>query len=263
MELADFHARVAALLRSGRPFGTARLVGLEGSVPQAAGASMVVHPDGAIEGTIGGGRFEAAATTDLLGMLEDGAGRAVELKRYTLSRDELGMYCAGRAEVLLETFPAGDELVIFGGGHVGAALCRQARQVGGFRVTVVDDRLPYADPAHHPQADRVIRTDPTYAAGLPELGPWTYAVMVTRCHDVDKALLARLAPLELAYLGMIGSKAKWKQLRAILEREGADPAHLDSVHAPIGLPLGRTKRPEEVALSILAEVIKVRNERAG
>ncbi|GIW70899.1 MAG: xanthine dehydrogenase [Planctomycetota bacterium] len=259
MEAAAFHARVAELLRAGQPFGTARLIDFKGSVPQAPGAAMIVHPGGAIEGTIGGGRFEAAVTTELLGMLQDG-GR-IALRTYTLSRDELGMYCAGQAQVLLEAFAPAAELVIFGGGHVGAALVRLARQVGGFRITVVDDRLPYAAPEHHPDADRVVHTDPTYTEGLPALGPWSYAVLVTRCHEVDRTLLARLAPLDLAYLGMIGSRAKWGQIRRLLEREGIAPAQLDRVHAPIGLDLGRTKRPEEVALSILAEVVRTRNQR--
>ncbi len=259
MERARFHERVAALLRAGERFATAYLIGLEGSVPQAAGAAMIVHPDGRTEGTIGGGRFEAAVITDLLALLE--RAPALERRRYTLSRDALGMYCAGRAEVVLEAFAPADELVIFGGGHVGAALCRLARLVGGFRITVIDDREPYATPERHPDADRVVRTDPTYTDHLPPLGPHSYVAMVTRCHEVDRHLLARLAPLDLAYLGMIGSQAKWKQLRALLEREGIAAEHLDRVRAPIGIPLGRTKRPEDVALSILAEIVRTRNAR--
>ncbi|RME77094.1 MAG: hypothetical protein D6776_00115 [Planctomycetota bacterium] len=261
MDARAFHRRVAELLDAGRAFGTARLVALEGSVPQAAGAAMIVHPDGGTEGTVGGGRLEAAAITDLLGLLERGE-RACVLERYTLSRNELGMYCAGRAQLLLETYPPPDELVIFGGGHVGAALCRLAREVGGFRITVVDDRAPYADPARHPGADRVVHTDPSYTEDLPVLGAHSYCVVVTRCHEVDRVLVGRLAALDLAYLGLIGSAAKWRQLRALLEREGLAPQRLDRVVCPIGLPLGPTKRPEEVALSILAQLVERRHAHA-
>jgi xanthine dehydrogenase accessory factor len=255
----EFFARVARLIEEGRSFATARLLDVEGSVPQEPGAGMIVHPDGAIEWTIGGGRFEATVTTDALRLLE---GRArVELKEYALTREDLRMYCAGRARVLLEAHRPAPELVIFGGGHVGESLGRLAAEVRLFRTTVVDDRPQYAARERHPRADRVVATDPTWREGVPPLGPWTYAVLVSRCHEVDKQLLKRLAGEDLAYLGMIGSKTKAATMLRELESEGVPRAHLERVRAPIGLDLGETKEPGAVALSILAEVVKALNER--
>jgi xanthine dehydrogenase accessory factor len=252
-----FFARVAELLRTGHRFAVARLLEVEGSVPQHVGAAMIVFEDGRIEGTIGGGRFEASVILDAMKLLEQGL--AVKVETYSLTRDDLMMYCAGRAEVILEAFSGGRDLLIFGGGHVGQALSRLAPGVGGFRVVVIDDRAEFAQAAAHPRAHRVIHTDPLYDRDLPELNERTYAVIVTRCHDVDKKLLRKLAPLKLAYLGMIGSKSKAKSLLRELEDEGISREQLDRVRTPIGLPLGVTKEPGEIALAILAEVVQAKN----
>ncbi len=259
MRPQEHFARIAALLEDGRAFASARLLDVEGSVPQEPGAALIVRADGAIEGTIGGGRFEATVAADALALLE--AGGAVEVREYALTRDELRMYCAGRARVLLEAHRPAPDLVVFGGGHVGEALGRLAADVGLFRTTLVDDRPLYAARDRHPRVDRVVRTDPTYTEGAPALGPDSYVVLVTRCHDVDRTLLKRLAPLDLAYLGMIGSKTKARSLFRELEAEGVPRERLERVRAPIGLDLGPTKDPGAVALSILAEVVKALEER--
>jgi xanthine dehydrogenase accessory factor len=256
----DFFARIASLLEAGRPFATARLVAAEGSVPQAPGAAMIVHPDGSIEWTIGGGRFEASVILDALRLLESGG--AIEVKEYALTRDELRMYCAGRARVLLEAHRPAPELVVFGGGHVGEALGRLAAEMRLFRTCVVDDRAQFASRDRHPRVDRVVQTDASWREGVPPLGPWTYAVVVSRCHDVDKALVRRLAAEDLAYLGMIGSKTKARSLVRELEQEGVPADRLARVRTPIGLDLGETKDPATVALSILAEVVRFLNERS-
>jgi xanthine dehydrogenase accessory factor len=258
---ADFYRRIAALLDEGRRFATARLLDARGSVPQHPGAGMIVFPDGSIERTIGGGRFEATVILDAVRLLDSGG--AIELREYALTRDDLHMYCAGVARVLLEAHRPSPELVIFGGGHVGEALGRLAAEARLFRTAVVDDREAFASRARHPSVDRVIHTDPLYQDGLPALGPWTYAVIVTRCHEVDRALLKRLAALDLAYLGMIGSETKARSMLAELADEGVARERLERVRSPIGLRLGETKEPGAVAVSILAEVVKTLNERGG
>jgi xanthine dehydrogenase accessory factor len=256
---ADFHGRVARLIEEGRRFATARLLDVRGSVPQRPGAGMIVFPDGAIEGTIGGGRFEATAILDAVRLLETGA--AIEVKEYALTREDLRMYCAGRARVLLEAHEPAPELVIFGGGHVGEALGRLAAAARLFRTTLVDDRAPYAARERHPSVDRVVLTDALYRENLPPFGAWTYAAIVTRCHDVDKAVLKRLCGEDVAYVGMIGSESKARTILRELEDDGVPRERLARVRTPIGLPLGRTKEPGAVAVSILAEVVKALHER--
>lgn len=259
MNLAAFYRRVGELLSSGTRFGCARLVEAKGSVPQTPSASLILYPDGSFEGTIGGGRFEAQVLSDLLAMIE--SDERIDYRRYGLNRNELQMFCAGEAHVLLETFRAGSELLVFGGGHVGEALAKLAREVGGFSITVVDDRATYADPKRHPRAHATAHTDASYTDNMPTLGPGSYVVLVTRCHDVDRILCKRFAVLDLAYLGMIGSKAKAASFRKLLLSEGISEEHIARIHMPIGLDLGPTKRPNDVALSILAEVVKVRQQR--
>ncbi len=254
----EFQRRLTELLERRARFASARLLEVRGSVPREVGAGMIVYPDGRIESTIGGGRFEAMVIYDAVAMLERGERLAV--KEYALTRDELRMYCAGRARVLIETHRPGPHLAIFGGGHVGRALGLIAPDTGLFYTTLVDDRPEFASRERHPRVDRVVLTDPTYTEGIPPLDEDTYAVVVTRCHNVDQALLRRLAPLPLPYLGLIGSRTKARSMLAELEQEGIPRERLERVRSPVGLPIGG-KEPGAVAVSILAEVIQVLNAR--
>ncbi len=256
----EFFRRVAELLEKGAPFATARLLDVRGSAPQEPGAAMIVFPDQRIEGTIGGGRFEATVILDAAAALEKGEPR-VEVREYALTQHELRMYCAGRVRVLVELHRSGPELLICGGGHVGQALGRLAAVSGLFHTTLVDDRAEFASRERHPTVDRLVLTDPTYREGFPALHGETYAVIVTRCHAVDKHLVKRLATEDvLPYLGLIGSRSKIASLFDELEAEGVPRAALARVRAPIGLPIGG-KEPGAVAVSILAEVVQVLNGR--
>ena len=149
----EFHRRVVALLEAGTQFATARLVRVAGHSPQDPGAAMIVHPDGGIEFTIGGGPFEAEVIQDCVALL--GRGEAVLQRTYDLTREALGMDCAGRVTVLLEAPLPTERLVVFGGGHVGARIAAAGAALGLFQVWVIDDREAFADAALHPGAHRV------------------------------------------------------------------------------------------------------------
>ena len=252
--------RTAELLGAHREFVLAHLVSVTGSVPQQVGAKMIVFADRTTEFTIGGGPFEAKVTEAAAALLRSGAGP--ELKEYTLSQGDLGMYCAGKATVLLEVFRPDWRLLVFGGGHVGRALARMAVETGVFETWVIDDRAEFAAPAAHPTAAAVVHTDREYRRGVPEPDARTLVVIVTRCHEVDRRLLGRFARISgpeaaLPYVGMIGSRAKVTRMRAELAAEGLPAAALDRVHMPIGLPVGG-KNPGEIAVSILAQLLQVK-----
>lgn len=255
MDERAFHLRVADLLEKRLPFAVATIVRVDGSCPRGPGTKMLVHPDGRIEATIGGGRFEAMVIHDAVEAIEAGEAR---IQEYRLTKADIGMYCAGRVEVLIEPHRAEARLVVFGGGHVGQALVDLAAGMGGFHVTLIDDRPAFASKERHPRADEVVLTDEAYQRGVPTLDEHSYVAIVTRCHDVDKLIIRRLARAKVAYLGMIGSAAKARAVRAELEREGVPADDLARVRSPIGLPIGG-KSPGEIALSILAEIQVVRD----
>jgi xanthine dehydrogenase accessory factor len=248
--------------RSGRRAVLATVVRASGSTPRTVGARMVVLADGSTFGTIGGGAFEAVVTGDAKALLEK-PDPAPEVKRYTFTEhgdDALGMACGGTAEVLLEASGAGARLVIFGAGHVGLALAKLSATVG-FAPELVDDRPGSCEAAREAAVGRVWSCDASYVEGVPPLGPDCYVAVVTRCHRTDRLALKRVLGRPLRYVGLIGSRRKKTVIFGELEREdGVPQAELARVRCPIGLPIGG-ETPEEIAVSIVAELLKVKHER--
>jgi xanthine dehydrogenase accessory factor len=256
MRWQRFYERVSELLEQRKTFAIAEIVENRGSTPQDPGAAFIVFSDGSFEFTIGGGPFEAAVIADV----RAGFPQARPFRKtYQLSPQSLGMYCAGEAVVSVRYLHPDPRLLIFGGGHIGQALARLAGAMDLFEVEVVDDRPSYAIPERHPNAHRVTLADPNYSGNLPSPDPQSFAVIVTRCHQSDYRLLRYYLDKPLAYLGMVGSKSKWARFKRDLQAEGYSEEMLARVRSPIGLPIGG-KSPQEVALSILAEVIQVKNE---
>lgn len=158
-------------------------------------------------------------------------------------------------ELLLEPAPAPVELLILGGGHIAKPLAVMAA-ILGYRVTVVDDRPAFANTARFPGASQVICEDFGRALQETKIGPGTFIVIVTRGHRHDKLCLEKVVSQPSAYIGMIGSRRRVKALMAELRENGISPEPLEKVHSPIGLDIA-AETPEEIAVSILAELIKV------
>jgi xanthine dehydrogenase accessory factor len=251
------HRRIAGLLHQRKGFIVASILEVKGSCPQVPGKKMIVHSDGSFEFTIGGGSFEAEVIQDAR------AGRGERfpfVREYKLTKQELGMYCQGLVKVMFETYHARPRLIIFGGGHVGEALGRLVATTQLFEVVVIDDRKKYAAKNRHSTVDGVFYTDRMFKRNVPAVDENSYLVVVTRCHATDKLLIKRYVESPAVYLGLIGSRAKVKQFRKELIDEGISAPSLDRLRAPIGLPIGG-KDPAEVAVSILAELIQVKNQR--
>jgi xanthine dehydrogenase accessory factor len=255
--MIEVFEKVTELLRGGATIALASIVSASGSTPQRSGARMIVDACGKSYFTVGGGGLEAAVVKDALEAIAGGAGL---IKEYNLSGDggsSLEMACGGKTIVVIEVLRPSQKLVIFGGGHVGQALAHCAGDLD-FAVSVVDDREEYLAPGLYPPGVRIIRGPNEYDGELPELDESCYVVILTRSHVTDFNVLRHAVGCDTAYLGMIGSRKKVKGAFARLEAEGVGAAALDRVHAPVGLEIG-SKTPKEIAISILAEVIKVRN----
>ena len=172
------------------------------------------------------------------------------------------MFCKCDTKVLIECFHPEANLIVFGAGHVGYAFVNLASQLGVFNITVADDRPEFADADRFNGSINVVLTDRDYSDKLPEVNANSMVVIITRCHPTDKGLVKRYATSDAAYVGMIGSKSKRKILFKELEEEGVPKEALDRVRSPIGIQLGG-KEPTEIAVSILAEIVKVKNEVFG
>jgi xanthine dehydrogenase accessory factor len=232
------------------------VVSTEGSTPQKAGAKMVVYADGRLVGTIGGGCVEAEMTWRARQVIDN---RKAQLASYDLTPDQAGedgLVCGGRMEVFIEPIESTPTLCLFGAGHVAQPLARLAKGVG-FRVEVADDRVKFANRDRFPEADLVLVEDFASAARQMTLGRNTYAVVVTRGHGGDTEALAAVVGRGLRFVGLLGSRPKLVHVVTALEERGVPPAALAEIRCPLGVEVGAVS-PEEIAVSILAELIAVR-----
>ena len=254
--MKDVLAAALAAEQAGEPAALVTVVSTQGSTPQKAGAKMVVYADGRIVGTIGGGCVEAEMTWRARQVIE---ARKPQLASYELTADvagEDGLICGGRMEVFLEPIQAVPTLCLFGAGHVAQPLARMAKSVG-FRVEVADDRVRFANRERFPDADLVVVDDFPAAAAKMTLGRETYAIVVTRGHKGDADALEAVLGKGLRFVGLLASRPKLVHLAAALEERGVPRAELATIHAPLGLGIGAAT-PEEIAVSVLAEMIAVR-----
>jgi xanthine dehydrogenase accessory factor len=255
-ELTKVLEEVLRLERQGQPGVLVTLIEAGGSTPRHDVARMVVHADGNSVGTIGGGTLEHTMTQKALACLATGQPT---LESTTL--EQLGMPCGGQVKVLLEPLGLTPWLVIFGAGHVGQEVALAGERCG-FNVAVVDNRPEFANESRFPGTRQLVHSfDPAQWSSLP-WGTTTYAVVVTRDHEHDYAVVRALVERDLAYLGLMGSRKKVADARHRLAAEGVSADQIDRLHAPIGLDIA-SETPAEIAISILAEVISVRRGKEG
>ena len=253
----EVFAALAEALQRGEEVALVTITASTGSTPQRVGAKMLVYADGRTVGTIGGGCYENDAFWKAREAIK---ARKAQNVRYELTDDfaeESGLICGGQMEVFIEPVQPAPEVYVFGAGHVGYFLARMAHE-SGFRVNVIDDREKFASAERFPQGIRTVVDDiPSWLAAN-ALPPTAYAVIVTRGHRHDLDALRALAPRGLRYIGLIGSRAKVKRIYDALLEEGLTADALRNIHAPIGLDIGAIT-PQEIAVSILAELIAVKH----
>lgn len=162
--------------------------------------------------------------------------------------------------ILLEPINPPPDLVIAGAGHIGKVMAHLGKLLD-FNVTVIDDRHEYANKTNLPDADRIVVADiPEALSGIRKTKD-TYIVIVTRGHKDDAAALRSCIHEEVAYIGMIGSKNKVALMRSEFLKNGWATSELwERIHTPIGLPIN-SRTVEEIAISIAAQLIEVRNKK--
>jgi xanthine dehydrogenase accessory factor len=256
----DLFEEIVRLRRAGRRGALATIVHTNGSIPSYESSRMLVREDGSIAGTIGGGCVEAdvwAAAKEVMKM--EAPRKMVFNLNHEASYDN-GLICGGTLEVFVEPILPQPALYIFGGGHVSMALALAAHTTG-FAIGIVDDRETFANKERFPMAGEVYTS---YEEAFEKLKPSasSYLVIVTRGHRDDMRVLHWAAQTDARYIGMIGSKRKVLSVYEALEREGIPIEKLARVHAPVGLEIGALT-PEEIAISITAELIAIRRNAKG
>ena len=170
-----------------------------------------------------------------------------------------GMLKMGNTQVFAERFGAVPQLIICGGGHVAASVARLAKLLG-LPVLAMDDRKEYADSLSEAGADKVICQPFVQALEQVDGSAETYFIVATRAHAFDVACLKEILKKPAAYVGMMGSKGRSALVRRQLLEQGTDARRVEELYAPIGLSIG-SQTAEEIALSILAQVVAIKNKR--
>jgi xanthine dehydrogenase accessory factor len=243
---------LSALLRRGERGALATVVRAAGSTPQEVGARMLLEAGGRLYGTVGGGRIEAQVHEALVRCVEGEPARTLS---WDLTRD-LGMCCGGRMEVLVEPVLGAPRLVVFGAGHVAHATVKLAGSL--FRVTVVDERDDLNTAERFPEATRLCAA-PDEALRQLDMRSDDWLLIMTHDHALDQLALEAALVRPHHYIGMIGSKRK-VLLAYERARHKRAAACFERVYAPVGLDLGAVG-PEEIAVSVLAELIALRRGR--
>lgn len=252
----DVWATLATWRAAGRRVAMLTVVESRGFTPQKAGTRMLLAEDGATAGTIGGGAIEHEALREARELLGGGGGARTIKKR--LSQD-LGMCCGGEMVIYLESIEAPPRLFLFGAGYVARPIAALA--VGcGFDVTVIDGRPEWASAERFPGA-AVRCEDPEDFARATASTAEDFAVVVTHDHTLDQHIVQELLRRPLRFTGMIGSFAKARKFELRLSARGFTEAQLARLRTPLGLAIG-AQTPEEIAVSVLAELVAVRRGAA-
>ena len=259
-QVSTIYQALAELEQSGEGGALCMIVSSRGSTPRHTGSKMLVYPDGHFIGTVGGGEVESRVIQEALAALREGQPRLLSYDMVDPSQGDPGV-CGGQLEVYVEPILSQATIVIIGGGHVGKAVAHLARWLN-FRVVVSDDRTEFCTPEANPDADAFY---PVSMGDLPnqmKITPQTYLILTTRGASVDIAGLSPLLDSPAGYIGVIGSRRRWTVTRKGLLDAGVPEEKLERVHSPMGLELN-AETPEEIAVSILAEIIMLRNGGNG
>lgn len=255
--MLEIYQELANLIPKGERAVLATVVATQGSAPRKAGTKMLIREDGSALGTIGGGNVESEAREKAKEILKSGTPQLLrfDIKEGTTTTP------GGQVDIFFEPILPQDTLYLFGAGHVSQSTAAVGKLLG-FQVTVIDPRPEYNNRDRFPDADSLIVED--CSTCFPKLGvdENDYIVIFTATHESDEACLHFAAQTKVTYVGMIGSKRKVAQIKEHLLQKGVSQEQLDRVHSPIGLDIG-AETPEEIAVSIMAEIVKVKRGKTG
>jgi xanthine dehydrogenase accessory factor len=240
--MSDWLASIARNLAAEKLFAAATILSGNGS----AGTKMLVYPDGSHEGEFQPPELEAQVIADAR----------------QLMRQETSTTCTyGDVQVYIEVFAPPPKLIIVGGVHTAIPLSQIAK-ILGFRVTIIDGRGRFATRERFPNVDELIVEWPDEALPKLKIDNSTYVVILTHDPKFDLPTLKALSSMQPRYIGAMGSRETRRQHMDQLRAEGVPDEFLQTVYGPIGLDLG-ARTPEEMALSIMAEIVAVRYGHRG
>ena len=255
----DFQNLMKVISRLLEDGGTAVVITVM-SGTEAIGSKLLVQESGETFGSLGDQHLDTAATGNALTFLQSRDDTR------TISFSELDPNFASDKQILLlyERLQPSPRLVVCGAGHVGASLAKLGRFVG-YHTTLIDDRDEFVDPTRFPHEQIELVVAQNWGDAVKEAignGRGVAVAIVTRGHNEDEECMHAVVATNPDYVGLIGSKRRTNIVIENLRRAGVSEAKLKNIRAPIGLDIGAVT-PEEVAMSIIAEIVSERHGREG
>src|SRR5947209_13468799 len=260
MNSTTIYNEIQASLQRGERIAVATVVKTAGAAPCGVGTKMLVRADGTTSGSFSGPNTDGRVAQLGMQALREGRSYATHLHLDADQGEAVGS-CGATLELFIDVLRPEPQLIVAGAGYVAQALARLAASLD-FRIVVVDDRRDLADP--HVFSDKVQLTFGDIPQTIRDLEPdeASWIVIVTRGHHLDKDALQAALETHARYVGMIGSPGKIKNIFRDLLEDGITREQLAQVHSPIGLDLG-AETPDEIALSIAAEMLMLRKSATG
>lgn len=209
------------------------------------GGKLLIWPDGKISGSL-----NSSYLKEQILQLVNGLFKEQKSQRFKISQEEM-------TEIFIEIFPPSPQLIIVGAVHVAIHLITFAKELG-FRTVVVDPRSAFATPERFAHADELIAQWPHEALSASDFNEGTYLVALSHDEKLDTPALKLALENPCRYVGALGSKKTHAKRIASLEEMGITTGQITQIHAPIGLDLGG-RRPEEIAIAVMAQIVAVRN----
>jgi len=258
--MLEIYQELVRLISKGERAVLATVISSRGSAPRKAGAKMLIKGDGTFIGTVGGGSSEHQIRDKAIEAIKSGEPQIIHLDLSGKEKEAV-MICGGQMDIFLEPILPSETLYLCGAGHIAQSTALMSKMLG-FRVVMIDPRSEYNNTGRFPNVDSLIIED--YAIALPKLdiNEHSYIIICTHGHIFDEQCLHFAIGTKAKYIGMIGSEKKVKEVKERLLQKGVSQQRLGQIHAPIGLEIS-AETPQEIAISILAEIIKVKRSREG
>lgn len=254
--MSDVFSEIVKLRKEGRRGALATIIQVQGSIPSYECSKILIRDDGSIVGTVGGGCVEADVWAAAQDVMREEKPRRLHFNLNANPEYDTGLVCGGSLDIFIEPILATPTLYLFGGGHVSLSVAKIAN-IAGFDIVACDDREAFANRERFPFA--VATHAGPWEDLFPQISPnsFSYIVIATRGHKGDLDCLRWAVNTPARFVGMVGSKRKLAEFFKLLSAEGVPNERLERVHSPVGLDIGALT-PEEIAVSIVAEMIAVR-----
>lgn len=255
----NIFAEAARLEEQNRAFALAQIVDSRGSTPRHS-AQMLIRDDGSIVGTIGGGMVERKVIAEALEAIGEKASRMFHGRMARNGSDAVGSDCGGSMSVYISVHGLRPRLVLIGGGHVNRAIAHGAVLLG-FDVAVADIHEESLNADYFPPSARLLHA-PTFGAAVDRLAIDADNFVLIATNNQDREALDKLIVQPVAWLGLLASRRKVQVFVRQLRENGVPEADIARLRAPVGYDIG-AETPNEIAISVLAELLQVKNQAPG